>query len=148
MKLMHQVAALAVLALALTSCATSGAKIAELRLPSVEATELGRIYVYRVTALGAAIQPTVYLNDVAVGKSTPKGFFYVDRPAGAYTIRTSTEVKRTLSLTLEPGQTRYVRLGVSIGFFVGHVYPELVDNAEGESQIRELHYTGETPPAS
>lgn len=55
---------------------------------------------------------------------------------------TSTEVDRSLSLTLEAGQTRYVRLGISFGFFVGHVYPELVDTSVGEEEIKELSYTG------
>lgn len=45
-------------------------------------------------------------------------------------------------MTLEAGQIRFVRLGVSFGFFVGHVYPELVDNDIGMQEIRELSFTG------
>ena len=59
-----------------------------------------------------------------------------------YEVRTSTEVKRTLSMTLEEGETRYVRLNISMGFFVGHVYPELVENDVGEKEIEGLHYLG------
>ena len=103
---------------------------------------LGRIYVYRTSALGAAIQPAVKLNGETVGEAVPLGFFFVDRPSGDYTVSASTEVERTLSMTLDAGQTRYVRLGVSMGFFVGHVSPELVDNGEGERDIEALHYTG------
>jgi hypothetical protein len=102
----------------------------------------GRIFIYRTTAFGAAIQPSVKINDEVVGNAKPKGFFYVDRIAGDYRVSTSTEVERDLSLTLEDGQTRYVRLGISLGFFVGHVYPELVDNQRGEKDISELHYIG------
>jgi hypothetical protein len=71
------------------------------------------------------------------------GFFYVDRPAGSYEVVTSTEVERKLSFTLDKGQTRYVRLEVSMGFFVGHVYPELVEPDVGAKEIQETSYTGD-----
>jgi len=46
--------------------------------------DLGRVFFYRTSILGAAIQPDVKLNGEKVGSAKPKGFFYVDRPAGAY----------------------------------------------------------------
>ncbi len=89
-----------------------------------------------------AVQPSVKVNDVVVGSAVPHGFMYIDRPAGDYTISTTTEVTRTLSLTLAPSQVRYVRLAIGIGFFVGHVYPELVDNTEGADDIADCHLIG------
>jgi len=102
----------------------------------------GRIFIYRTIVLGFAVQPSVKLNGDVVGTAVPQGFFYVDRPAGVYQISTETEVTRTLSLTLEPEQVRYVRLGIGMGFFVGHVYPELVDDAQGQADVATCHYTG------
>lgn len=127
----------------LAGCATSGATYTELQpklMPPAEGQ--GRIYIYRTIVLGAAVQPSVKVNGTVVGSAVPQGFVYVDRPAGNYTISTETEVERTLSLTLAPGQVRYVRLNISIGFFVGHVYPELVDDAEGKADIAGCHLTG------
>ncbi len=46
----------------------------------------GRIFVYRTSALGAAVQPSVMLNGKDVGSAVPHGFFYVDRPGGSYEI--------------------------------------------------------------
>ncbi len=89
-----------------------------------------------------AVQPDVKVNDVVVGSAVPRGFIYLDRPAGNYTISTATEVTRTLSLTLAPGQVRYVRLNIGIGFFVGHVYPELVEDLEGIADIADCHLVG------
>src|SRR5439155_23646456 len=63
-------------------------------------------------------------------------------PLGNYEVETSTEVKRRLSLTLDNNQTRYVRLNMAMGFFVGHVYPELVDDPTGEKEICGCKYTG------
>jgi len=101
----------------------------------------GRIFVYRISTLGAAVQPDVALNGEKIGDAEPQGFFYVDRPAGSYEIMTSTEVDRKLSFTLESGQTRYIRLNVSWGFFVGHVYPKLVDESEAMEEITMCKYS-------
>lgn len=68
--------------------------------------EMGRIFLYRTTVFGAAIQPRIILNGDVVGISKAKGFFFVDRPPGEYVIQTSTEVERRLSFVLEPGETR------------------------------------------
>lgn len=106
------------------------------------AADNGRIFFYRTTVMGAAIQPSVKVNGEKVGDAAPQGFFYVDRPAGTYQVSISTEVTRTLSLTLEPGQTRYVRIELAWGFFVGHVYPELVEDSVGIAEIKDCHYTG------
>ena len=121
----------------------SGPKYSEMKasFPAVP-QENGRIFFYRTALLGAAVQPAVAVNGKEVGTAQPEGFFYVDRPAGNYTVETSTEVERRLSLTLETNQTRYVRLNISMGFFIGHVYPELIENTVGESEISDCHYTG------
>jgi len=132
--------------LAIQGCASSGPRFSEMPLAQQgPKPDMARIYVYRTTILGAAVQPDVTLNGQAVGTAVPNGFFYLDRPAGEYKIATETEVERTLNLTLEPGQTAYVRLGISMGFFVGHVYPELVENSQGSKEVQECHFTGPTP---
>jgi len=129
-----------VFGLALAACA-GGPKYSEMQstIPNLSANT-GRIYIYRTAVVGFAIQPDVKINGEVVGSAAPDGFFYVDRPPGNYTITTSTEVSRSLTLTLASGQTRYVKLDISMGFFAGHVYPELVDDATGEKDIASLHY--------
>jgi len=82
------------------------------------------------------------LNGQKVGKAVPNGFFYVDRPAGNYQVVTETEVEKKLTFTLEPGQVRYVRLDISMGFFVGHVYGLLVDETKAKSEIASMNYIG------
>ena len=106
--------------------------------------DTGRVYFYRTSVLGAALQPEVKMNNEVVGKATAQGFFYTDKKPGKYEIMTSTEVDRKLSLVLEAGQTRYVRFGVSMGFFAGHVYPELVSTEEGKEEIEKCKFTGNT----
>jgi hypothetical protein len=124
------------------SCA-SGVPFTELNpSPNAELPNTGRIFFYRVTgAGGAAIQPDILLNGEKIGTSIPQGFFYLDKPAGEYTVITSTEVKRKVSFVLDEGQTRYIRFKISIGFFVGHVYGELVDPEEAKKEIIQCKYT-------
>jgi Protein of unknown function (DUF2846) len=129
--------------LLLSACATSGPRFSEMA-PSITPAkaEMGRIYFYRTTVLGTAVQPDVRLNGEVVGKAVPLGFFYADRPAGNYQVATETEVERKLTFTLDAGQVRYVRLNISMGLFVGHVYGELVDDAKGRDEIADTRYTG------
>lgn len=103
----------------------------------------GRIYIYRTTAFGAAIRPAIRLDGEIVGKAIPKGFFYIDRPAGTYQISASTEAKRSLSLNLEAGDQKYVRLEIKMGVFAGHVKPVLVDSAIGQEELKKTKYIGE-----
>jgi hypothetical protein len=130
-------------ALTLLSCA-SGLRFADSQ-PKLTADShaLGRIFFYRPSSLGAAIRPAVRLNGEVVGQAISQGFFYVDRPPGQYEVVTQTEVARKVSFVLEGGQTRFIRLSASMGFFVGHVYGELVDEQEGLAQIKKCKYTGD-----
>ena len=142
MKKLLQFALLILFAVLLSACAT-GAKFAEVNPALVsESPNMGTIFFYRPSSFGAALQPDVLLNNERIGKAISWGFFYVDRPAGSYECVTSTEVERKVSFILEPGQTRYVRFSVSFGFFVGHVYGELVDDAVGLKEIKDCKYIG------
>jgi hypothetical protein len=125
----------------LAACATSGKTLPELAssLPPIP-TGQGRIFIYRTAVAGMAVQPSAKVNEEVVGTAVPRGFTYVDRPAGEYSVSTTTEVTRSLSLQLEPAQVRYVRLGISFGFVVGHVYPELVDEEQGQKDLANCHY--------
>ena len=127
---------------ALSACA-GGVKYTEFqpKLPSLS-PDSGRIFFYRTTVLGAALRPDILLNNEKVGEAIAQGFFYVDRAPGEYQATTTTEVTRKVSFVLDKGQTRYIRFSVSMGFFAGHVYGELVDPEEGLKEIQDCKYTG------
>ena len=143
MKIFRQIILLGALGLLMMSCATSGPKYSEMAdsIPPLSGDN-GRLYIYRITAFGPTVQPSVYLDGEVVGKAVPKGFFHVDCPPGIHRIATTTEVKRELTFYLDEGETRYVRLDVSVGFFVGHVYPDLIEKETAVSEIGDLHYIG------
>ena len=134
----------ATIAALLVGCATSGMRPSELKssLTPLEPDE-GRIFFYRTASpLGAAVQPEIKLNGVAVGTSKPGGYFYVDRPAGKYEAHASTEVDRMVSFVLAPGETKYIRTSPSFGVLVGRIKFELMSASEAEVQMASLHYTG------
>lgn len=117
MKLKLSVLSLIFSIIVLSGCA-SGPTFNEYaaNIPEVS-NDSGRIYVYRTATLGAAVQPGIRVNGEVVGKAVPQGFFFIDRPAGSYEVSASTQAKRSLALNLEPGDERYVRLEVKMGFF-------------------------------
>jgi hypothetical protein len=110
-------------------------------IPTI-APESGRIYVYRKSAFGAALQPSIRLNGEIVGKAVPQGFFFIDRPAGSYEVSASTEAKRSLTLNLESGDERYVRLEAKFGVLIGTIKPVLVENSVGKEEITKTKYVG------
>jgi hypothetical protein len=138
------IAALIGATLFVTGCA-SGPKFDEVEqsIPTLAADE-GRVYFFRSNSFaGAAAQSTIYLNDVAVGASKPGGFFYVDRPAGSYAASTQTEAKKSLTFTLEAGETKYIRTSPSFGFFIGRVALDLEDSQTAQAEIKGLSYIGD-----
>jgi Protein of unknown function (DUF2846) len=126
--------------LALSGCA-SGPKysVASSSFPSLAASQ-GRIYFYRPSALGAAVQPDIKLNGEKVGTAKPHGFYFVDREPGSYEVTAATETEKKLTFVLESGQERYVRLKIQMGILVGRIVPELVDKSEAETEINDLSY--------
>src|SRR5688572_12389764 len=101
-----------------------------------------RIFFYRSTALGAAIQPEVRLNGTVVGKAEPHGVFFVDRDPGNMEVVTGSEVDRKLTFTVAAGDRRYVKLGVGLGVLVYRIIPELIDEAEALKEMSDLSYVG------
>ena len=138
--LVHAAAASLVL---LAGCA-SGSKLAEIQadMPRLKPDE-GRIFFYRAASMsGSVSRPPVLLNGAAVGETIPGGFFFVDRPRGPVEVSILNEVETKFAFTLEPGQTRYVRISVRTGIAFPRVTPELVDNETGAREIQDSSYTG------
>jgi uncharacterized protein DUF2846 len=129
--------------LLLSGCA-SGPKYSTLAttLPSM-APEKGRIYFYRPSAFGAAVQPDIKLNGEKVGTAKPHGFYFVDREPGNCEVTAATETEKKLTFVLEAGQERYVRLKIQMGILVGRIVPELVDKIEAVEELKDLSYIAE-----
>jgi hypothetical protein len=131
------------LAALLAGCAASGPKYSEVKgsIPELGA-EQGRIYFYRPSAVGAAIQPNILLNGTVVGEMVPQGFFYVDRSPGSYLATARTESEATLQIPLAASETKYVRASISLGILVGRPNLMLVDARDALVELADLGYAG------
>jgi hypothetical protein len=103
----------------------------------------GRIYFYRTSSLGTGVQPSVSVNGEVVGTAGPKSFFFVDRPAGRYQVSTATGAEQSLSLTLDDGEVKFVRIEEKMGLFAGQIKLIPVDKNVGEQELRSTNYTVE-----
>jgi hypothetical protein len=143
MNLIRRSLMVVVIATVIAGCA-SGPKYAEMKdkIPALKAGE-GRVYVYRDSLLGAALTPSVYLNGKEVGISRANGFFYIDQPVGEYKLSASTEVERSVSFALAAGETKFVKVSISLGLIAGRPNFELVNAVGGQTAIEGLAYTGD-----
>jgi hypothetical protein len=107
----------------------------------------GRVYFYRDGGfMGAAVQPLIYVDGTAGGRSKPGDYFFVDLPAGDHKISTDTEKEEAINVTVVTGQTMFVKTEVTMGLFVGHVIPSVVANATAEDEIKDCDFHPLTPP--
>lgn len=90
--------------LVLSGCATGPKYTEVISTIPVLAPSQGRIYFYRPSALGTAVQPDINLNGQKVGTAKPHGFYFVDRAPGNYEVSAATETEKKLTFTLEPRQ--------------------------------------------
>jgi hypothetical protein len=137
---------LAALAACLVGCSATGPRFSEMSesLPSLE-ENAGRIYFYRDSILGAAVQPEVTVNGQVVGKSQPRSFFFIDRPAGTYRASARTEAEGSIDIVLLARQTAYIEMSINMGFLVGRPAFERVAESEGRKALPSLAYGGTMP---
>lgn len=133
---------LTIASVSLVSCA-SGPTYAEMKskLPPI-ANGHGRVFVYRPSFVGAAVKPSVKIDERVVGTSEGQGFFYSDQPAGTHEVSATTEWKHKAPVVVASGQPSYVRCSMMIGLFVGHVMPKQVSSETGEAEIQKCKMTG------
>ena len=137
---------LAALSACLFGCSATGPRYSEMAesLPSL-GENAGRIYFYRDSILGAAVQPEVAVNGQVVGKSQPRSFFFIDRPAGTYRASARTEAEASIDIVLLARQTAYVEMSINMGFLVGRPAFERVAESEGRKALPSLAYGGTMP---
>ena len=123
----------------LSGCA-SGTKFSEYR-PTVAppAEGVARIWFYRPSAFGAAVQPAVKLDEQVVGHAVPHGFFHVETTPGTHLVSSATEWKHKTSINVTTNADSYVRLNMAMGLFVGHVVPHEVPESKATNELKNLH---------
>lgn len=130
------------LALLLGACA-SGPEYWQVRsgIAPVPA-DMGRVYFYRTQTFAPALQPMISVNGRPTMRCKPNGVFYEELPPGEYTASVETEVERSISFDLAPGEEKYVRCHTTMGVLVGRGHLELVGHDTGRNEIQGLSFMG------
>lgn len=97
------------------------------------------LHIYRNTAYGALVTYNLHLNDSVICRVKPrwKTTVKVDKP-DTYTLWAKTEVRKEVTLLLEPGKEYYIKCGVNMGAFVGRPSIDIVENGYGKKEFTSI----------
>ena len=139
------VIALLAIALGLGGCVTLGARYApDAAVPANRSA----VYIYRTSAMGAAIAPTVTANKVPLLALPPSGYFVYYAAPGELTLEQKTESTTSVTLDIKAGDSYYVKGSIGMGFFVGHPHLVVVAKDDGEKEIKDCKLVpGSVPTA-
>jgi hypothetical protein len=134
-----------ILLTSLTACQSSGRTYAQLEKDGIPpiAEDKGRVFLYRYSTLGFAIQPSIFIDDNKVGDSVAEGFFFTDIPPGKHRVSAETEVEKTLDFTVAEKQNVYIKQSPAFGLFIGRIAFDNVEETQAKSEMAELHYQGD-----
>ena len=101
----------------LMGCSASGPMFVPLEnTPS----DQGIIYVYRPSSfVGAAIRPKVEIDGQFICKLPNGGYCAYSCDPGEVVVSAKTETRRTLTITVKPGEAYYVRMQITMGVVMG-----------------------------
>lgn len=98
------------------------------------------VYVFRNSALGAALKKDIWIDGECLGESANKVFFYTLVPGDSeHTFSTESEFSpNDLKVRTAAGQNYFIRQSIKMGVFAGGAKLETVPEAEGRRQIATL----------
>jgi hypothetical protein len=130
----------AALLLLFVGCA-SGPKFSAVRnqAPALRSGE-SRIFVYRTSSLGGAVQPDVRIDEKVASRAVPGKVTFVDIKPGKHSIACTTEKTNSLDFDIAAGETKYIELVPYFGILIGHIDPQLVPENKAEEEIKDLRY--------
>lgn len=98
------------------------------------------LYVFRDSALGAALKKDVWVDGKCLGETAPNVFFYEElENKQQYVISTESEFSpNNLILNTEAGKNYFVRQYIKLGLVVGGANLESVSEDEGKRIVSKL----------
>lgn len=107
--------------------------------PTDPTVDQARLYFYRPDdSLFPAIRPEVIINGRKVGVSVVGEAFYRDARPGRYEIFLTSDDDDRLSVVLRPGEVRYVRTSIALGWLGPQLSPTEVDAGQGARDLENL----------
>lgn len=103
----------------------------------VENYEMGRIYVLRPTSFGSAISMTVTENNIAIGRTGPKGYLCWEREPGETIVDSQAENNATINVDVQKGSVTYILQSVQMGFLTARNKLKLLTEEEGKNKLKK-----------
>jgi hypothetical protein len=130
----------------LAGCATSGPLGKEVLATSI-APQKSRLVIYRVSAMGFAVQPDYVIDGKAVAASQPQGFVACNLDPGKHQVAVGNfELNVNFGggsdkagVVLRPGQTTYLKAEPQVGLTLGVITLSEVTESQGLSDTATLH---------
>jgi S1-C subfamily serine protease len=105
--------------------------------PSTATNEPATVVFYRLRRFnGYALEPSVYCDEKELATMDNGRYFKVQLPPGTHVCRSNDQ--SVVSLDLQPGETRYVRIEIATGLFKGHGAIAEVPKGTGAVEITRL----------
>lgn len=131
----------------LAGCAASGPTGSEILTGSIAPTA-SRLVIYRVSAVGLAVQPDYIVDGHSISNSLPNGFVVCDLPAGRHQVEVGNlpiaiplfaSGSQKMEVNLRPGSTTYLHAQPQMGLTFGVVTLTEVTENQGRSDTATLH---------
>jgi len=129
----------ALLAISLSIFAGSASTIQYVKIPDqnipIEDTTKCRIYVYRPTTFGYAVQIPITDSNNIVGKTGPNGYLCWERSPGTIIVEGRAENTSAVSINAQNGKAYYVLQDIRMGILSARTDLEIVEPARGKEEI-------------
>lgn len=142
MKIKTAVSILAIGLATLSGCAsvpmaTQEKDAASKTFASPPANQAG-LYVFRNSALGAALRKTVSIDGAPIGKTAPNTYFHRIISPGTHTLSTESEFgDNSITFDAVAGKNYFARQYIKMGVLVGGSGIEIVSEQDGKAGVLE-----------
>ncbi|MBU3657715.1 MAG: DUF2846 domain-containing protein, partial [Rhodocyclaceae bacterium] len=98
-------------------------------------TDKANLYIYRNESFGGAVTMKVSVNDMPIGKTGPKSFFWLKVKPGTYNISSEAENTSLVTVVAEGGKDYFVWQEVKLGLLFARNNLQTVDAATGKAGV-------------
>ena len=96
------------------------------------------LYVYRNSFIGQALKKSLYLNDIFIGDTANKVYFYKEIRPGNYQLSTESEFSNNaVYFNARQGKNYFAEQYIKIGVFAGGAGIRMVSEEEGKENVLE-----------
>jgi len=96
------------------------------------------LYIYRHSIFGSSLKKAIYVDDIFIGESASRTYFYVEVQPGKHKLSTQSEFSNNdLIIDTESGRNYFIQQYIKVGVFVGGANFELALEEAGKRGVRK-----------